>query len=147
MKRVTWIVVALGVAALSAVAVVRGGASSRPRLPATSTQPVRFVRRDLDPFVKATGVIRPRVGAEVRVGSRISGVVTRLFVQIGDTVTKGQLLATLDDRDLVSRRDEATAALHRAEIDLRYSALDLERKRALAATDKLAMSELEVAER
>jgi HlyD family secretion protein len=58
---------------------------------------VRVVRRDIGSVVKATGIIKPRVGVEVRVGSRVSGVVKRLYVRIGDRVGKGQLLAELDD--------------------------------------------------
>jgi methyl-accepting chemotaxis protein len=104
-------------------------------------------RRDIGSVVKATGVIKPRIGAEVRVGSRISGVVQRLYVQIGDTVRKGQLLAQLDERDLVARRDEAAAALQQAEVNLAYARSDVQRKRALAAGGNLSPSDLEVAER
>jgi macrolide-specific efflux system membrane fusion protein len=42
-----------------------------------------------------TGVIKPMVGAEVRVGSWASGVVKRLMVRIGAQVRQGQLLAEL----------------------------------------------------
>ena len=35
-------------------------------------------RRDLSSFVLATGIVRPRVGAEVEVGSRVSGILAKL---------------------------------------------------------------------
>jgi RND family efflux transporter MFP subunit len=97
--------------------------------------------------VKATGVIKPRVGAEVRVGSRISGVVRHLYVQIGDTVARGQRLAELDDVDLVARRDEAEAALRQAEANAAWAAADLRRKRELRAAGGVSPAELELAER
>jgi HlyD family secretion protein len=97
--------------------------------------------------VKATGVIKPMIGAEVRVGSRISGVVRRLYVKIGDRVEKGQLLAELDDRDLVARRRETLAALQLAEANLQYARADLARKRELRASALLAPSDLELAQR
>ncbi|HET8774025.1 MAG TPA: efflux RND transporter periplasmic adaptor subunit [Thermoanaerobaculia bacterium] len=97
--------------------------------------------------VKATGVIKPMIGAEVRVGSRLSGVVRRLYVKIGDRVEKGQLLAELDDRDLVARRREALAALQLAEANLDYASADLARKRELRASALLAPSELDLARR
>lgn len=103
------------------------------------------VQRRNETEVKASGVIKPMVGAEVRVGSRVSGVVRRLFVRIGDRVEKGQLLAELDDRDLVSRRREALAALNLAQANLSYARADLARKRDLR--DLLAPSELDVAQR
>lgn len=114
---------------------------------AAGAEVVRVVRRDVGYVVKATGIIKPRVGAEVRVGSRISGVVARLYVRIGDRVTKGQLLAELDDRDLIARRDEAAAAVQQAEVNLSYARTDLERKRALIAAGVVSRSELDLADR
>src|SRR5262245_44589839 len=107
MKRLGWGVVALVVVASAAGALKWRAGSASPQNPAGAAQVVHAVRRDISSVVKATGVIRPRVGAEVRVGSRISGVVKRLYVQVGDAVEKGHLLAELDDRDLIARRDEA----------------------------------------
>jgi signal transduction histidine kinase len=92
------------IAAAAAVAVLLGAASAtrdqeRPR----GSEAVRVVRRDVGSAVTATGVIKPMSGAEVRVGSRISGVVTRLLIRTGDAVQKGQLLAELDERELGAR--------------------------------------------
>jgi HlyD family secretion protein len=114
---------------------------------AAGTEVVRVARRDVGYVVKATGIIKPRVGAEVRVGSRISGVVKRLYVRVGDRVTKGQLLAELDDRDLTARRDEAAAALQQTDVNRSYAKTDLARKRELSAAGVLARSDLDLAER
>src|SRR6266700_4317553 len=75
---------------------------------------VRVTRRDVGLTVKATGVIKPMTGAEVNVGSSVSGVVMRLFVQIGDHVKRGQPLAELDSRALTARRDADAVALRSA---------------------------------
>src|SRR5258705_1869629 len=104
-------------------------------------------RRERADVVKATGVTKPMIGAEVRVGSRVSGVVRRLFVRIGDRVEKGQLLAELDDRDLAARYREASASVELAQANLDYARADLERKRELRASELLAPSELDVAQR
>ena len=56
-------------------------------------QLVEAARRDMGASVLATGVIKPMVGAEVRVGSRASGMVHRLRANIGDRVQKGDVLA------------------------------------------------------
>lgn len=121
---------------------------ARMRAPGTAVprvETVRVGRRDVGRAVKATGVIRPSVGAEVRVGSRISGVVRRLFVRIGDRVEKGQLLAELDDRDLLARRNEAQAALALATANRQFARTDLQRKRGMQGL--VAPSELDLAER
>jgi RND family efflux transporter MFP subunit len=86
------------------------------------------------------------IGAEVRVGSRISGVVARLFVRVGDTVSKGQALAELDARELEARLHEAAAALELARATLQYAQTDLRRKRELIAERLVAPSDLDLAE-
>jgi len=108
---------------------------------------VRAARRDLERVVTATGVIRPRVGAEVRVGSRASGVVRRLLVRIGDTVGKGQVLAELEVGELAARRAQAEAALGSSRADLDYAEADLRRKRELAGALVLPRNDLDLAER
>jgi RND family efflux transporter MFP subunit len=105
------------------------------------------VRGRLDSFVKATGVVKPCVGAEVRVGSRASGVVEHLYVKVGDAVKKGQLLAELDARDLVARRNQASAELRRAQAELLFARSDLQRKRELLTAAVITPSEMDVAER
>lgn len=50
--------------------------------------------------VTATGAIKPQVGAQVKVGARISGKVERLLVRQGDFVRKGQLIAVIEHQDL-----------------------------------------------
>jgi macrolide-specific efflux system membrane fusion protein len=109
------------------------------------TDLVRVARRDIGSFVKATGVIKPMVGAEVRVGSTVSGVVSRLFVRIGDKVERGKLLAELDARELTARRDAAEAAVRLASANLSYTRADLRRKQDLSAVQVIAPSELDLA--
>jgi HlyD family secretion protein len=90
-KKIGWTLVAVGVGApvlLAGWTAVTRGEGEPPRV-----RTVRVARRTIGATVKATGVVKPRVGALVKVGSRASGVVARLQVKIGDTVRRGQLLA------------------------------------------------------
>lgn len=107
---------------------------------------VRVTRRDVGPVVKATGVIKPMVGAEVRVGSSASGVVTRLNVQIGDNVKRGALLADVDSRELDAKRDAAEAAVRLAKANFDYAQTDLRRKQELFSAQVIARSELDLAQ-
>ncbi len=97
--------------------------------------------------IKASGVIKPCVGAEVRVGSRLSGVVKRLHVQVGDPVSSGQRLAELDDRELLAKLDEANANHRLALAELRYASSNLERQRSIAAARVISAGDLDLAER
>jgi HlyD family secretion protein len=98
-------IVALGAAGL---VIHRRASSARQR---AGLETATVSRRTLSATVLATGSIKAIVGAEVKVGSRISGVVKRLPVNIGSMVRKGQLIAELDDRDTRSQLDQAAANL------------------------------------
>jgi len=86
-----------------------GGAADADTAPATET----VARRDFSSSVLATGAVQAQVGAEVRVGARISGKVERLLANVGDPVAKGQVVAELEKADL-----EAVVAQRRAELEL-----------------------------
>lgn len=70
----------------------------RQDLPPTST--VKAERGSINLEVSATGVVKPQVGAQVKVGARLSGKVQKLFVTQGDRVKAGQLIAIIEHEDL-----------------------------------------------
>jgi multidrug efflux pump subunit AcrA (membrane-fusion protein) len=87
-----------------------------------AAETVKVSRRQFATIVSAVGAVKPQVGAEVKVGSRISGRVLRLHANLKDQVSKGQVIAELEKADL-----EAIVAQHRAEAQLaeaKLSALD-----------------------
>ncbi len=100
----------------------------------------------LNETVLATGVIRPVTGAEVNVGSRISGTVVSLPVAIGERVEVGQLLAELDANALEAQVDEARAdvALSKPRIVLAQSIL--KRRQQLAENGLASVEDLDTAE-
>jgi macrolide-specific efflux system membrane fusion protein len=145
MKKIAALCVVMGAVAIAIVAFERVRRThSQDDL--HGVEVVRVTRRDVGSMVKATGVIKPMVGAEVRVGSSASGVVRRLYVRIGDAAEKGQLLAELDDRDLIARRDAAAAAVELSQANLDYARADLRRKRDLGAAQVIAASDLDLAQ-
>ncbi len=60
----------------------------------------------------ATGMIKSRVGALIKVGSRATGVIEEMRVRVGDKVHKGDLIARIDDREI-----QKTLALDRASLE------------------------------
>ena len=90
-----WLLIILIIAgALAAAAAYRQFAGSGQAEKPLTTAKVQ--RRDIASSVQATGVIRARIGAEVKVGARVSGKVVRLYANIGDVVKKGQPLAVME---------------------------------------------------
>ena len=104
-------------------------------------------RRDIGKTVLATGIIKPKVGAEVRVGSRVSGIVQKLYVRIGDQVEDGQFLAELDPTEYEARLNLAVAELENAKANLDYSKSDLVRQSALVEQNLISTNEYEIAKR
>ncbi len=70
------------------------------------------VRGDLTVTVTATGTLKPT--NEVQVGSEQSGIVTQVFADNNDRVTKGQPLARLDTARLTDTITQDRAALNLA---------------------------------
>ena len=105
------------IVALAGTGLVLRGRTSAARSRA-GLDTAMVTRRTLNATVLATGSVKAIVGAEVKVGSRISGVVTRLPVNIGSVVHRGQLIAELDDRETNSQVDQARANLASARTHL-----------------------------
>jgi len=104
-------------------------------------------RRDIASSVQATGVIRAKIGAEVKVGARISGKVERLFANIGDVVKKGQVIARLEQEDLKAKVNEANMNLKINEANLELAQKNLQRMQNLYAKDFVSKDKVDVAER
>ena len=84
----------------------------------SATESAKVIRRDVSSTVLATGAVKPQVGAEVRVGARISGKVDHLYANIGDIVEKGQIVAELESNDLAATVDQRQAELQVAKAKL-----------------------------
>ena len=74
---------------------------------------VKVTRGPVELRVSATGVIRPF--NQVRVGPKSSSVVRKLYVKQGDYVTKGQLIADMDNSNLVGQEMSAQSAVGMAQ--------------------------------
>jgi len=104
-------------------------------------------KRDIASSVQATGVIRAKIGAEVKVGARISGKVEKLYANIGDVVKKGQVIAQLEQEDLKAKVNEANMNLKIIEANLDLAQKNLQRMQNLYAKDFVSKDKVDVAER
>ncbi len=82
-------------------------------------------RGDLAKSVVATGKIWPITQVEVK--SKATGIVKKLYVEYGDRVKKGQLLAELDRDEMQAQVDQARAQLEASIASLNSTRADLER--------------------
>src|SRR5579871_217230 len=77
---------------------------------------IAVTRGDIHQTVTATGTLQAT--RTVDVGSQISGVVKKLYVDYNSIVTKGELIAEMDPQTVQTQLDSAKASLDRSKIDL-----------------------------
>jgi HlyD family secretion protein len=80
---------------------------------------------DLAKSVVATGKVEPITKVEVK--SKASGIVKKLYVEYGDRVKKGQLLAQLDKIEIEAGVEQSRASLEAAQANLTSAQADYER--------------------
>ncbi|MBF0555815.1 MAG: hypothetical protein HQK96_14910 [Nitrospirae bacterium] len=73
---------------------------------------------DLENIVVETGIIKPQVGAMIKIGARATGEILQMLVQVGDPVKKNQLIAKIDDRDVIKDLEELRISLSKAQSNL-----------------------------
>ena len=114
-------VVVLGVLVLvgGLVAATSGGTKIDP------SKLAKVEKGDLAKSVVATGKVTPITKVEVK--SKASGIVKKLYVEAGDKVKKGQLLAQLDKEEIQAQVAQSEAALESAEASLKGAQADYER--------------------
>ena len=79
--------------------------------------------------VTATGTIEPVTS--VTVGTQVSGIVSRLFVDYNSVVKKGQVIAELDKTNLISELNTANANRSSAQSSLKYETENYKRYKTL----------------
>jgi len=100
-------------------------------------------RRTIAASVLATGIVRLRVGGEVRVGAQVSGIVEKLNVEVGSKIKRGDVIAKIDSRGLEARLGQARAQIGVAEQEVRRAVVELARAKQLDEKKLVAESQVE----
>jgi HlyD family secretion protein len=151
-KRLKWILIVIGSLLLIFIIMKLAGGSGE-KVEKVSIEKVS--RRTIIETVKASGKIYPEV--EVKISPDISGQITELNVQEGDSVKKGQVLAKIYADIYALQRDEAASRVtqsvatvenSKAALDALKATLDqakttLDRNRKLFEQSVISRAELE----
>ena len=92
--------------------------------------------------VTATGTLEAT--NTVVVGTQVSGVIEKLYVDFNSKVKKGQLIAELDKSTLKSNLENAEADLSNAEADLEYQKSTFERNKKLFDKEMISESDYDL---
>lgn len=141
MKRLSkiWIVIAVVVIAAMASFLLSGNKKK---------EEVNFVTEAVAPAnivnsITATGTIEPVTS--VTVGTQVSGIVSKLYVDYNSVVKKGQVIAELDKTNLISELNTAKANLASAQSSLNYQSANYSRYAALYKKGLVAGSDYDQA--
>ncbi|WP_446051763.1 efflux RND transporter periplasmic adaptor subunit, partial [Zobellia laminariae] len=96
---------------------------------------------DVTTMVTATGTIEPIT--QVEVGTQVSGVVEKIYVDYNSTVTEGQLIAELDKTNLKASKTQAQAAYDNAVSQRDYMKTIYDRQKTLYDNQVISKSDFD----
>ena len=100
-------------------------------------------KQDIVNSVTATGTIEPVTSVDV--GTQVSGVISKLYVDYNSVVKAGEVLAELDRTNLMSELSSAQASLKSAQSELDYQKTNYERYKALYDKGLISANDFEQA--
>ena len=103
----------------------------------------KAAKANIQNSVTATGTIEPVTS--VTVGTQVSGIVSKLFVDYKSVVKKGQVIAELDKTNLISELNTSKANLASAQSSLKYETDNYNRYKTLFDKGLVSADEYETA--
>ena len=107
-KKIIWIGAGFVIVIALLIGLKKGGVIGKEEGIAVTSEAVQL--RTITESVNASGKVYPEI--EVKVSPDISGEIVNLFVEEGDRVTKGQVLAKIYADIYSSQRDQVTASVN-----------------------------------
>ena len=104
-KKLLWIIISLVVLVVLLVVLKKNGVIGKEEGIKVSSEKV--IRRNITEIVTASGKVYPEI--EVKISPDVSGEITELNVEEGDSVRKGQILARIYADIYATQRDQAAA--------------------------------------
>jgi RND family efflux transporter MFP subunit len=102
-------------------------------------------RRDLDRTLELAAEFRPY--QEIDLHAKVAGYLKAIYVDVGDHVEKGQLLAELDAPEMTQEAAQADAAFRRAQLDVDRTRAELQRAEAQQRLRQVAYDRLSAVEK
>ena len=119
----------MGAGAVVIVALVIWMCSGGKKEEEVTFETAKAERQNIHTTITATGTIEPVTS--VTVGTQVSGIVSKLYVDYNSVVKKGQVIAELDRTNLTSELNRAKAELTSAQSTLSYETANFQRYQTL----------------
>lgn len=133
----------MGIGAIVIIALVIWMCSGGKKEEKVSFETVKVAKQDIKTSITATGTIEPVTS--VTVGTQVSGIVSKLYVDYNSVVKKGQVIAELDKTNLISELNTSKANLSSAQSTLNYEQANYNRYKTLYEKGLVSADEYESA--
>ena len=136
MKKTYWIIIIVVILALLAGGYFLFGKKADK---AVEFRSGKVEKGDLQVLVTATGILS--ADTTVAVGTQVSGIITKIFVDFNSIVRKGQVIAVLDTTFLAASVEDAKSSLFRTQVQTRLTKRNYERNKILLEQKVIAQSD------
>jgi HlyD family secretion protein len=136
----TWAIIIAVVAIVAIAAYLLSGGKKENTI---SFETAKVELTSIKSSITATGTIEPVTS--VTVGTQVSGIVSKLYVDYNSVVKKGQVIAELDKTNLTSELKTAQANLSSAQSTLNYEQTNFNRYQTLFNKGLVSADEYETA--
>ena len=133
----------IGIGAVVLIAVVVWLFSGGKKEEKVEFETAKVEKQNISTSITATGTIEPVTS--VTVGTQVSGIVSKLYVDYNSVVKKGQVIAELDKTNLISELNRAKADLTSAQSSLNYETSNFNRYKTLFEKGLVSADEYESA--
>ncbi len=141
MKKISKIWIAVAVLLIIAIStwLISGGKKEEP----VTFDTAKVAPANIKNSVTATGSVEPVTS--VTVGTQVSGIISKLYVDYNTVVKKGQIIAELDKTNLISELNTAKANLSSSESELNYQQTNFQRYQTLFKKGLVSADEYDTA--
>lgn len=141
MNKKKWMLIVACVVVLAAIVYALTG--GKKEAPVMDYETTRVEKATIGNSVTATGTIEPVT--KVEVGTQVSGIIDKIYVDYNSVVHKGQIIAELDKTNLMSELNSAKSNLAGAKSDLDYQRANYKRIKALYDKELVSGNEYDTA--
>ena len=131
----------MGVGAVVLIALVIWLFSGGKKEQKAEFETAKVEKQNISTSITATGTIEPVTS--VTVGTQVSGIVSKLYVDYNSVVKKGQVIAELDKTNLISELNRAKSDLSSAQSSLNYETANFNRYKTLFEKGLVSADEYE----
>jgi HlyD family secretion protein len=140
MKKKTVIIILIIVVVVAAILVKKGFSKKGDEF---TFETVKVESAGISNIVEATGTVEAITSVDV--GTQVSGIIQRVYVDFNQNVKEGQLLAKLDETSLLAQLQQSQSSVDQAQAQLNYMEATYKRTKALYEKDLIAQGDYDQA--